>query len=87
MRWGYNNIQIKEKDEWKAAFTTSEGLFELIVIFFGLINSSVTFQTMINEILQDLINTRKVASFIDNVIIVMGHFEHEQFLFSFSFIF
>ena len=48
---------------------TSEGLFEPIVIFFGLINSLATFQTMINNILWDLINTGKVVSFIDNVII------------------
>jgi len=26
--WGYNNIQIKEGDEWKAAFLTNKGLFE-----------------------------------------------------------
>ena len=41
----------------------------LIVMFFGLTNSSVTFQTMMNKILQDLINTREVTSFIDNVIV------------------
>jgi len=46
-----------------------EGLFELTVMFFGLTNSPVTFQTMMNEILQDFINTGKVASFIDNVIV------------------
>jgi hypothetical protein len=26
--WGYNNVRIKEGDEWKAAFTTNQGLFE-----------------------------------------------------------
>jgi len=48
---------------------TLEGLFELTVIFFGLTNSPVMFQTMINKILQNLINTRAVRSFIDNVIV------------------
>ena len=38
-------------------------------MFFGLMNSPVTFQTMMNEILWNLINTKKVASFIDDVII------------------
>jgi len=38
-------------------------------MFFRLTNLPVMFQTMMNEILQDLINTGKVASFIDNVII------------------
>ena len=50
------------------AFITPEGSFELIVMF-KLTNSPVTFQTMMNEILWNLINTGKIASFIDNVII------------------
>jgi len=62
-------VQIKEGDKWKVVFTTPEGSFELTMMFFGLINSPVTFQTMMNKILQDLINTGKVASFIDNVIV------------------
>jgi len=40
-------------------------------MFFGLTNSPATFQAMINELLQDLINTGKVAAFIDDVIIGM----------------
>jgi len=50
---------------------TPEGLFELTIIFFRLINSLAIFQTIVNEILQDLINIRKVASFIDNIIVVI----------------
>ena len=62
-------MRIKEGDEWKAAFTTPEGLFEPTVMFFGLTNSPVTFQAMMNELLRDLINTGKVAVFIDDVIV------------------
>ena len=40
-----------------------------MVIFFGLTNSLVTFQTMMNKLLRDLINTGKVAIFIDDVIV------------------
>ena len=43
LRWGYNNVWIKEGDEWKAAFTMPERSFEPIVMFFGLTNSLVTF--------------------------------------------
>ena len=43
--------------------------FELTVIFFGLTNSLVIFQIIINKILQNLINTGKVASFIDDIIV------------------
>ena len=69
LRWGYNNVRIKEGDEWKAAFTMPEGSFEPTVMFFGLTNSPATFQAMINELLRDLINIGKVAVFIDNVIV------------------
>ena len=69
LRWGYNNVRIKEGDEWKAAFMMPEGLFEPTVMFFGLTNSPVTFQAIMNELLRDLINIGKVATFIDDVIV------------------
>ena len=69
LRWRYNNVRIKEGDKWKTAFTTPEGFFEPTIMFFGLTNSPATFQAMINEILWDLINMGKVASFINDVII------------------
>ena len=69
LRWGYNNVRIKEGDKWKVVFTTPEGFFKPMVMFFRLMNSPATFQAMINELLRDLINTRKVVAFINDVII------------------
>ena len=46
LRWGYNNVRIKEGDKWKAAFTTHIGAYEPTVMYFGLTNSPATFQTM-----------------------------------------
>jgi len=43
IKWGYNNVQIKEGDEWKAVFTTNQGLYEPTVMFFGLTNSLAMF--------------------------------------------
>ena len=51
------------------AFTTPKGSFEPTVMFFGLTNLLVTFQVMMNELLRDLINTGKVAAFIDDIIV------------------
>ena len=48
--WGYNNIRIKEGDEWKAASKTNWGLFKPTVMFFGMCNSPTTFQSMMNSI-------------------------------------
>jgi hypothetical protein len=67
--WGYNNIRIKEGDEWKAAFKTSRGLFEPTVMFFGLCKSPATFQAMMNHIFQDLIDQGVVVVYMDDILI------------------
>ena len=48
-----------------------EESFKSTVMFFRLTNSPVTFQAMMNELLRNLINTGKVAAFIDDVIVGM----------------
>jgi len=69
LQWGYNNVRIKEEDEWKAAFLTPEGSFEPTVMFFGLTNSLATFQAMINNLLRDLVVEEKVAVFINDMMV------------------
>ena len=69
LRWGYNNIRIKKGNEWKAAFITHIGLYEPVVMFFGLTNLLATFQTMMNNIFHDLINKGDVVTFIDNMLV------------------
>ena len=54
--WGYNNVQIKEGDKWKAAFLTNKRLFEPQVMYFGLCNLPETFQRMMNSIFQKLLH-------------------------------
>jgi len=41
--WGFNNIRIKEGDEWKGVFTIHVGSFKPMVMFFGITNSLATF--------------------------------------------
>jgi len=55
VRWGYNNVCIREGDKKKATFKTRYGLFEPTVMYFGLTNSPATFQTMMNYIYRDTI--------------------------------
>jgi len=43
LRWGFNNVKIKEGDEWKGAFMTYIGSFEPTVMFFGMTNLPATF--------------------------------------------
>jgi len=69
VRWGYNNIRIKEGDEWKAAFCTNIGLFEPTVMFFGLTNSPATFQSFMNAIFKPLIDRGVVAIYMDDILV------------------
>jgi len=50
-------------------FITLERLFELTVIVFRLTNSPAIFQTIMNEIMWDLINTGEVVSFFDDIVV------------------
>src|SRR6266850_3613199 len=67
--WGYNNIQIKEGNEWKAAFLTPEGLFEPLVMFFSLTNSPATFQMMMNHIFQAQVAQGWLLVYINDIAI------------------
>ena len=67
--WGYNNVQIKEGDEWKATFLTNKGLFKLQVMYFGLCNSPGTFQRIMNSIFQELLHEGVLANYMDDFMI------------------
>jgi hypothetical protein len=67
VRWGYNNVRIKEEDQWKGAFITPFGLFEPTVMFFGFCNGPPTFQTFMNSIFADMIAERWLKIYIDDL--------------------
>ena len=69
IQWGYNNIRIRDGNQWKAAFKTNRGLFKPMVMFFGLTNAPATFQSMMNFIFQDLINKGYVTIYMDDILI------------------
>jgi len=79
LRWGYNNVRIKEEDEWKAVFMIYIGAYEPTVMYFGLTNSPTTFQAMMNDLFRDLINQGDTATFIDDILVAIdteeGHDE------------
>jgi hypothetical protein len=78
VQWGYNNIQIKEGDEEKAVFVTNRGLWEPLVMFFGLTNSLATFQSMMNNLFVDLIVEGRVIVHLDNILIYSEHLEEHH---------
>jgi hypothetical protein len=78
MHWGYNNVRIREGDKWKATFHTNRGLFKPLVMYFGLTNSPATYQTMMNEIFQDLITEGVVSIYLDDILIFTNSLEEHR---------
>ena len=78
VRWSFNNVRIKEGDEWKAVFQTNHGLYKPLVIFFGLTNSPATFQTMMDDIFEDPISEGVVVVYLDNILIFMETLEEHR---------
>ena len=64
---GYNNVQIKDGDQWKAAFKTNRGLFKHTVMFFGMCNLPATFQSMMDATFKDLIDEGIIIIYMDNL--------------------
>jgi len=69
LRWEYNNVCIKKRDKWKMAFITKQGLFETKVMYFGFSNMPATFQSIMNNILGDLIYIGYVMVYLDDILI------------------
>lgn len=69
IRWGYNNVRIREGDEWKAAFICKQGLYEPTVMFFGLTNSPATFQSMMNDLFEVEMAQGWLLGYMDDLLI------------------
>ncbi|KAF8751857.1 hypothetical protein RHS01_08600 [Rhizoctonia solani] len=68
LRWGYNNVRVKEGDKWKTAFRTKYGLYKSLVMTFGLTNAPAAFQHFMNKLFKDLLNVC-VIIYLDDILI------------------
>src|SRR5437660_195955 len=65
-------MHIKEGDEWKGVFKMHIEAYEPLVMFFRMCNSPSTFQTMMNNILNDIHNV--IVVYINDILM----FTHEK---------
>jgi hypothetical protein len=80
LRSGYHQIKIRAEDIPKAAFTTRYGLFEYLVMSFGLMNASTQFMYLMNSVFMPELD-KFVMVFIDDILIYSRSMEeHEEHL-------
>jgi hypothetical protein len=79
LKSGYHQVQVKEEDTWKIIFNTKKGLYEWLVISFGLCNAPATFMILTNGVLHPYLDSIVIV-YLDYMLVYSatweGHMSH-----------
>jgi hypothetical protein len=80
LKAGYNLIRIRTGDEWKTAFRSRYGYYEVMVMPYGMADALSSFQNIINQIVKDMIDLSVIAYIDDILIFTQTNKEYEKLI-------
>jgi hypothetical protein len=76
LRSGYHQVRVAEGNMWKTSFKTKQGIFEWLIMPFGICNSPMTFMHVMNDVFRPFIDEFVIVYLDDILVFIRTWDEH-----------